>query len=95
MDGMSYQLHDFVGNFGVALILASYLLVQIGRASATGIRYLVANGTGALLVLYSLWFDFNLSAFIIEITWLVISLVGLGRVLHKHRTTRVTDDRIP
>lgn len=82
---MSYQLHDFVGNFGVALILVSYLLVQIGRASATGIRYLVANGTGALLVLYSLWFDFNLSAFIIEITWLMISLVGLVRVLQIRR----------
>jgi hypothetical protein len=92
---MSYQLHDLLGNLGVALILFSYLLVQIGRASATGIRYLVANGTGALLVLYSLWFDFNLSAFIIEIAWLVISLVGLGRVLHKRRTTRVSDDRIP
>ena len=80
---MSYQLHDLLGNLGVALILFSYLLVQIGRASATGIRYLVANGSGAVLVLYSLWFDFNLSAFIIEAVWLLISLLGLVRILRE------------
>jgi len=84
---MTYYLHDFIGNLGVALILTSYLLVQMGRTSATGIRYLVANGTGALLILYSLWFDFNLSAFIIEMVWLLISLLGLGRVLLKRRRT--------
>lgn len=85
---MNYELHDVIGNIGVALILLSYLLVQLGRASATGVRYIVANALGALLVLYSLWFDFNLSAFIIEITWLVISLVGLGRILRKRRQVR-------
>ena len=82
---MSYELHDVIGNMGVALILVSYLLVQIGRASATGVRYIVANALGALLILYSLWYDFNLSAFIIEIAWLVISLVGLGRFLRERR----------
>ena len=31
-------------------------------------------------ILYSLIFDFNLSAFIIEIAWMLISLIGLWRV---------------
>ena len=85
---MNYELHDVIGNVGVALILLSYLLVQLGRASATGVRYIVANALGALLILYSLWYDFNLSAFIIEIAWLVISLVGLGRILRNRRQVR-------
>jgi hypothetical protein len=45
----------------------------------------VLNGLGALFILYSLWFDFNLSAFLIELIWLLISLVGLGRWLLEKR----------
>lgn len=86
---MEYHFYDFVGNIGVVLILATYLLVQLRKMSATGIRYIVANGLGAALILYSLFFDFNLSALIIEIVWLLISLVGLGRIYleRKKRTT--------
>ena len=40
---MDYELHDLIGNLGVALILASYLLVQMRRLDATGLPYLVAN----------------------------------------------------
>lgn len=77
---MDYHLYDFVGNLGVALILGTYLMVQLRKMSATGVYYIVANGLGAAFVLYSLFFDFNLSAFIIEVVWLLISLVGLGRI---------------
>ena len=77
---MEYHFYDFVGNLGVVLILTTYLLVQLRKMSATGIRYIVANGLGAAFILYSLFFDFNLSAFIIEIVWLLISLVGLARI---------------
>lgn len=76
---MDYALHDFVGNLGVLLIVGSYLLVQLGRLSATEPPYVVTNGLGALFILYSLMFDFNLSAFVIELTWLLISLLGLWR----------------
>jgi hypothetical protein len=77
---MGYNFHDLVGNTGVVLILLTFLLVQLRKMDATGFRYLVANGLGALFILYSLFFDFNLSAFIIESAWLLISVVGLGRI---------------
>ncbi len=77
---MEYELHDFIGNLGVFLILASYLAVQLRRMDATALPYVVANGLGAAFILYSLLFDFNLSAFIIEIAWILISLVGLLRI---------------
>lgn len=86
---MDYHFYDFVGILGVVLILAPYLLVQLRKMSATGTRYIIANGLGALFILYSLFYDFNLSAFIIEIVWLLISLVGLGRIYlerKKHAT---------
>jgi hypothetical protein len=82
---LDYPLHNVVGNFGVLLIVGSYFLVQVRRMSAVNPPYILLNGLGALLILYSLWFDFNLSAFLIEVIWLLISLLGLGRWLLERR----------
>jgi hypothetical protein len=76
---VDYPFHNVVGNLGVLMIVGSYFLVQIHRMSATQLPYITLNGLGALLILYSLCFDFNLSAFLIEVTWLLISLMGAVR----------------
>lgn len=82
---MDYALHNVVGNIGVLLIVGTYFLVQIRRMSATQLPYIIANGAGAALILYSLYFDFNLSAFLVEAVWLLISIVGLLRVWRERR----------
>jgi len=82
---MDYELHDLIGNVGVLLILGTYLLVQLRRLDATGVPYLLANGLGAGLILVSLARDFNLSAFLIELVWLLISLYGLARIFLERR----------
>ncbi|MDH4071513.1 MAG: hypothetical protein OEV41_00245 [Gammaproteobacteria bacterium] len=71
--------HDVAGSAGAAMILVSYLLLQLGRMSGTGLSYSLLNGTGATLILVSLMIDFNLSAFIVEAFWLAISLIGIVR----------------
>lgn len=76
---MKYAWHDFAGNVGVALILVSYLLLQIGKLRSTNLSYSLMNGAGAALVIVSLVFDFNLSAFVIEAFWVLISLIGIAR----------------
>jgi hypothetical protein len=73
---MSYQWHDFAGNVGVLLIVGSYFWMQLGRISGQSVVYSLANALGAALILVSLYFDFNLSAVVIEAFWLVISLMG-------------------
>ncbi len=78
-----YEWHDLVGNIGVFFILATYLALQLERIEATSIIYSVLNGTGAGLIVFSLMYDFNLSAFIIEICWLAISVFGIARQLLK------------
>ncbi len=78
---LGYEWHDFIGNIGVFCILATYLLVQLERISATTQLYSVLNAIGAALVLFSLFYDFNLSAFVIEAAWLLISLFGIARRL--------------
>lgn len=76
---MKYAWHDFAGNVGVALILIAYLLLQLGKLHSADLRYSLMNGAGASLVIVSLVFDFNLSAFVIEAFWVLISFVGIAR----------------
>ena len=82
---MSYGWHDLLGLVGVFLVLAAYLLLQLEKVSATNLPYLIANGLGSFLILLSLIREFNLSAFVIEIAWLMISLYGLMRCLKRRR----------
>ena len=81
-----YHWHDFVGNLGVAAIIVSYLLMQIGRLDARGLLYSAVNAAGASLVLISLVVEFNLSAFIVEFFWALISLFGMARVFRSRRS---------
>lgn len=61
------------------MILVSYFLLQLQRISSRALSYSALNGVGALLILVSLWVDFNLAAFIIEAFWLAISIFGIVR----------------
>ena len=76
---IEYYWHDFVGNLGVFLVLLSYFLLQLGRIESSGIRYSVMNAAGAVLICVSLYYNFNLSSFIIEICWFSISVYGIYR----------------
>jgi hypothetical protein len=74
---MAYSWHDVVGNLGVVLIVVTYLLLQLGRLSSQQLSYSLLNALGAAWVIVSLIFEFNLSAFLMEFFWLVISLIGM------------------
>lgn len=76
---MSLAWYDMVGAIGVVAIVASYLLLTLGKLTAQGRAYPLANAVGAALILVSLAYDFNLSAALVEGFWLVVSLVGLWR----------------
>ena len=84
---MTYEWHDLVGNLGVFLVLATYLLVQMGRMDIRRPTYSLANASGAVLIIVSLTRNFNLSSFIIEIAWLLISLYGFLRWLRDRPAT--------
>ena len=78
---MDYTVYDFAGNIGVALIIVTYLLLQLGKMKSVSFVYSFLNTIGAALVIFSLMYRFNLSAFIVEVFWLVISLVGIIRFI--------------
>lgn len=78
---MDYAWYDLAGNIGVLMMVVAYLLLQVDKLSSSSITYLLLNAIGAVLVMISLTFRFNLSAFLMEAFWLLISLFGLARSL--------------
>ena len=84
---MNYSWFDLVGNVGVLLMVIAYLLLQLEKLSGSATSYLVLNAVGAVMVIISLMFRFNLSAFFMEAFWLLISLYGLARPLFLGRRT--------
>ena len=76
---MNFHLFDLVGFIGVLLIVVAYLLLQLDKLPSSSPKYSLLNAGGALLIIVSLIFAFNLSAFIVEVFWFLISLLGLWR----------------
>lgn len=65
-----------LGIIGVAMILVAYAGLQLSRMRNTGLPYLWLNLVGAVFILFSLFFHWNLPSFIIEICWILITLYG-------------------
>ena len=80
---MSYHWHDVLGNVGVVTILGTYLALQMERLDARAPLYSILNGVGAGLITLSLCFDFNLSAFVVEVAWVAVSLYGFVRAVRR------------
>jgi len=82
---VDYSWFDLIGNVGVLLMVVAYLLLQLEKLSGSALSYLLLNAVGAVLVMISLMFRFNLSAFLMEAFWLLISLYGLAKPLLSKR----------
>ena len=78
---MSYAWYDIIGTVGVAVIILTYVLLQIGRIRSEQILYSLLNAVGATLILVSLYYDFNFPSFVVEFFWLLISLFGIGKYI--------------
>jgi hypothetical protein len=89
---MEFVAHDVFGSLGVAFIIVMYFLLQVGKVSATSLSYSLVNALGALFILYSLSVKFNLWAAIIEIFWLMISVLGIYLWFNDNRRKRVETD---
>jgi hypothetical protein len=68
---------DLVGCIGASIVLIAYALLQTKHISADSFNYLILNVIGAVLILISLVYAWNLAAVVMEFAWMIISLVGL------------------
>jgi hypothetical protein len=73
----NFDLFDLAGFIGVLLIVIGYLLLQLDKLPSSSLRFSLLNAAGSLLIIVSLLFKFNASAFLIELFWFLISLLGL------------------
>lgn len=85
---MTLTWFDLIGFIGVLLIIVAYLLLQLDKLPSSSLFYSLMNALGALLIIISLLFDFNLSAFVVEAFWFLISLLGLTRSLLSSRPAK-------
>lgn len=76
---MKYGLVDLLGLVGVVIIVVTYLFLQLGKLSSNALSYSLMNAIGASLIVLSLLVNFNLSALLMEVFWVLISLLGVYR----------------
>lgn len=67
---------DIIGILGVLIIVIAYILMQIDRMDPKGFLFSFLNTIGAVLILISLYFDWNLASFVMEAIWFTLSLYG-------------------
>ena len=82
-------LFDVIGMSGTALVVGAFFMLQLGKAQANGLIYNLMNLFGAILLLVSLCYNFNLASFVIELFWIAASLIGLYKY-HKAKNTSQT-----
>ena len=76
---------DLIGLLGVILILIAYFLLQTERIRADHMAYSLYNTLGSLMILYSLFAQWNLSAVVMEAAWLILSMYGLYKAYRQSK----------
>lgn len=83
MHDILVEIANPVGLIGVILILIAYFLLSTGKWISHSFKFQFLNFIGAWMILYSLFFYWNLSSVVIEIAWILISTVGMLRLRNK------------
>jgi hypothetical protein len=72
-------ISNIIGLIGVAAVLFAYLALQLNWWRAKDFIYSFVNLLGSLLILYSLYFHWNLASVTIEVIWFLISSYGIWK----------------
>ncbi len=72
-------LLNFIGTLGALALILAYGMQQFGRWRAEDVIYSLTNALGASLILVSLVAEPNIPSIVMELFWLLISIVGLWR----------------
>ncbi len=90
IDGQTIQLSasEALGLSGAVLYSVSYLLSAYDRLPSQSPIYYLTKLAAASLVLISLYQDFNLASAVIQVFFIVVSLIGVVRHFSPQRRTR-------
>ena len=76
------RISDGVGLVGVVLMLIAYFMINTGKMTVKQLSYQLLNFIGSGLVLFSLYFSWNMSAAVIESVWMLISVLGIYKIVY-------------
>jgi hypothetical protein len=86
------DLRDLFGTLGVIGYIGAYLSLQLGLIKGDGYLFPALNLCAASAVLISLTRDFNPFSVTIEISWCVISVIGIARLYLVHRFVTLSNE---
>ncbi len=90
---MDTLITDIIGMLGTALVVLAYYLLQLERVHSRSLAYNLMNLVGAICLLVSLCFTFNLASFVIEVFWIGASLIGLWKLYRGRGNRRHPQER--
>lgn len=76
---MHLTINDWIGFFGVTILLLAFLLNLAGKISKNGLLYILLNIAGAGLACLASYLISYLPFVILEGTWCLVSLLALIR----------------
>ena len=89
---MDFSIWSAAGLLGVALYLAAYGALQLGFLRGRSPLYTLLNLAAAAFVLVSLTDAFNMSSALIQVFWIVLSVIGLARMAWERSAARFSDE---
>ncbi len=89
---MAQIIGDIVGITGVLVIIIAYMLMQIDRMHPKGFLFSILNTIGAICILISLLYTWNLASFVMEVIWLTLSLYG---TIKAYKNNKITPLELP
>jgi hypothetical protein len=75
------HIPDTIGLIGVGITLLAYILLNMRKLNPRNWCYSGLNALGSVLIMYSLYYEWNLAAWIMECTWLIVSIYGVYQAL--------------
>jgi len=87
------DMFNIIGFIGTGLYILSYLLLQMKKIDS-GLIYTIMNLFAAGLVIISLTKYWNAPSFIIQAVWVLISLVGIAKILIKDKSILKTKKQL-
>lgn len=80
----------YIGLVGFLLYMVGFAGLQLQYLDGNGYLYVIINFFAALFVLIGLSFEFNIASALIQISWIIISIVGIGRKMMKQNVRKLS-----
>lgn len=81
---------EFLGIGGFLLYVTNYTLLSLGKLTSQGTAYFVINFVAAGLVLAGLMQSFNMASALIQMHWIIVSVIAIGCRLQRSAKSRRT-----